>query len=544
MIGKSLVLLATLLLALGACDGAVTLQRCLQSTKKVLPSPFTLPTLRVHWGEWTTMQLSTSVAAILLSEKMGFDVQLVDGKTSKQAYEDLAEGEIHLSFEAWPKSNQAEFDRFTKQFEPAEEPGQVHSYPYTTLFGRSGLFETCSRHASGGSGCMDTSMTQSKTLLKDVLADAKGRSHFSFDVSSTAAARSFPDWVPAHCQGGNCTVPILHIEPTGYDEGLVEDLVRRLKIPAKVVYLGMDEHADAVWSAHTQRAGALVYSYTPNALMHGVSVKDLQRAKIDPELDFMTQRLQKLAWPGLKDVQGGDALAFIRDFNLSPDDYEELARLFDTLQDPQEAACIWVKQHESEWSSLIKFPERAKAAFFCLRDEHGLCDSEYLVGWAVFFLQIVICIALFACSIRLKRPPRPEDEALLRHRIIEAINGQSPDGSVRRVGSLSRWLLDRAGNYKMLHSFNVATFRSVPTSLTHKRSFENFVRSNLDPALVQPPDSACSDRWVAELKRNSLFPFLFFSTADGMMPYLVMSVCFGFFRSRFFMSARSACLVH
>ena len=125
MIGKSLVLLATLLLALGACDGAVTLQRCLQSTKKVLPSPFTLPTLRVHWGEWTTMQLSTSVAAILLSEKMGFDVQLVDGKTSKQAYEDLAEGEIHLSFEAWPKSNQAEFDRFTKQFEPAEEPGQV-----------------------------------------------------------------------------------------------------------------------------------------------------------------------------------------------------------------------------------------------------------------------------------------------------------------------------------------------------------------------------------------------------------------------------------
>ena len=132
----------------------------------------------------------------------------------------------------------------------------------------------------------------------------------------------------------------------------------------------------------------------------------------------------------------------------------------------------------------------------------------------------------------------------MRHRIIEAINGQSPDGSVRRVGSLSRWLLDRAGNYKMLHSFNVATFRSVPTSLTHKRSFENFVRSNLDPALVQPPDSACSDRWVAELKRNSLFPFLFFSTADGMMPYLVLSVSFGFFRSRFFLSVRSACLVH
>ena len=43
------------------------------------------------------MQLCTSVAAILLSEKMGFDVQLVDGKTSKQAYEDLAEGDHALS---------------------------------------------------------------------------------------------------------------------------------------------------------------------------------------------------------------------------------------------------------------------------------------------------------------------------------------------------------------------------------------------------------------------------------------------------------------
>jgi len=57
--------------------------------------------------------------------------------------------------------------------------------------------------------------------------------------------------------------------------------------------------------------------------------------------------------------------------------------------------------------------------------------------------------------------------------------------------------------------------------------FENFSRSNTDAKLIVPPD-APSDRWSAELKRSSLFPYLFFSEGhDGMKPVLLQCLALG-----------------
>ena len=85
---------------------------------------------------------------------------------------------------------------------------------------------------------------------------------------------------------------ILHIAKTGYDEGLVEALVEKLEIPAKVAYLGPEAHTDALWTAYTERKGALVYSYFPNANQHGISILSLERAAIAPGDDFQSQQLQ------------------------------------------------------------------------------------------------------------------------------------------------------------------------------------------------------------------------------------------------------------
>ena len=99
------------------------------------------------------------------------------------------------------------------------------------------------------------------------------------------------EWSPAHCRTQNCTVKIFHIAKTGYDEGLVEDLVQKLSIPATVAYLGEENHTEAIWSAHTQRAGALIYSYYPNTYQIGISMQALPRAKVHPQFDFKRQRL-------------------------------------------------------------------------------------------------------------------------------------------------------------------------------------------------------------------------------------------------------------
>jgi hypothetical protein len=72
-------------------------------------------------------------------------------------------------------------------------------------------------------------------------------------------------------------------------------------------------------------------------------VTSLPRAEVDPNLDFSRQRITKLAWAGLEGARGRDAMAFIRDFELGQKDYAELSVLIDKLDDPQLAACVWVK---------------------------------------------------------------------------------------------------------------------------------------------------------------------------------------------------------
>jgi hypothetical protein len=43
---------------------------------------------------------------------------------------------------------------------------------------------------------------------------------------------------------------------------------------------------------------------------------------------------------------------------------------------------------------------------------------------------------------------------------------------------------------------------------------------------VTPP-LAGADRWTAELKRTSLFPYLFFSSGDGMRPIIILCLALG-----------------
>jgi hypothetical protein len=66
----------------------------------------------------------------------------------------------------------------------------------------------------------------------------------------------------------------------------------------------------------------------------------------------------------------------------------------------------------------------------------------------------------------------------------------------------------------------------IPKTLTHKRTFENFTRANTHKGLVIPP-AAGADRWTAELKRSSLFPYLLFSAGDGMRPTIILCFALG-----------------
>ena len=318
------------------------LRKCLPKGPSV-PQPFKLPALKIHWATWDTSEITTSVAAILLSEKLGFPVELVPNYVGRELYEGLSKGEVHLSFEAWPKSNVNSYSQFVgTDFESGQlqDTGDVWSYPYTTLFGRSGLFETCSR-LPGDAGtplCIDQAMLNSPPLLSEVLKTEKGQNHFKLESVTSPVS----EWLPPQCYNKTCDVQIMHIAPKGYDEGMVEKLVQTLGLQAKVVYLGEDAHTNKIWQSYKKRAGTIVYSYFPNINQHGIPILSLHRAEIPPEEDFKPQQLRKLAWPGLQKHRGGDALEFVQNFDLTQKDYTELSRLFDLFGEPQVRTCTTV----------------------------------------------------------------------------------------------------------------------------------------------------------------------------------------------------------
>ena len=97
--------LLVLLIVVVLCQHAtaqVKLRRCMERSgdQKVL-QPFKLPTLRLQWDSWETAQMTTAIAGFILSERLGFNVELVSGRSGREVYEAIAKGEIHVSFEAW-----------------------------------------------------------------------------------------------------------------------------------------------------------------------------------------------------------------------------------------------------------------------------------------------------------------------------------------------------------------------------------------------------------------------------------------------------------
>eukprot|EP00277_Geminigera_cryophila_P024202 CAMPEP_0179462078 /NCGR_PEP_ID=MMETSP0799-20121207/44575_1 /TAXON_ID=46947 /ORGANISM="Geminigera cryophila, Strain CCMP2564" /LENGTH=923 /DNA_ID=CAMNT_0021264863 /DNA_START=81 /DNA_END=2854 /DNA_ORIENTATION=- len=488
------------------------LRTCFRNSAfRVMEQP--VSSLRLQWDSWTTSQITTAVAGIILSEKMGYNVSLHAGVSSGGVYKALFDGEVDLAFEVWPSGNPVPFKKYAREFVAvvageAEEESAVRAYKYTNLFGRSGIFEIA--------------QSTNAPMLQDSLSSPSGQHHF---MQENVENPEYGEWSNSSlCSSGNCTVQILHITPTGYDEGQVEELVKQLGIPAKVAYLGQTAHTDAIWSAVTKGTGALVYSYEPNTNQHGIPIDSLARAKIPPRLDFKPQQLVKLAWPGLKDNYGGDALTFIADFDLTKSDYADLAKLYDNFQDAQDAACVWIKENPDKWTHLVKFPERKRAGFVCFPSGvlHGHCDAVYAQAWALFALQLVLSVAFTAWSFVARHAPKYPDN--IRAKLDQAISRAS-------VGSASMEKLPQKKRGNKMFTMGVEfvdEVHDVPCIFKHIRTYENFILPNVDASLGLPPAGG-NDRWASTLARSALYPYLFFSSGDGLKSVLLTGVAFGFF---------------
>ena len=194
-------------------DGTVQLKACSRvGNPDRIPQTYT-DKLRIQWDSWPTSQITTALAAIILSENMGFDVVLEDAFSANNMYEKMAEGLLlHLAFETWPASNPKTSAEYARFFNGTHAPpGMVNSYPYINLFGRAGIFETCPRSAGGcASVPSDTGV-----LLKDALKSPAGQQHFNVTEYVPGCSGADCEFIPPQCNGGQCEVQILHIAKTG-----------------------------------------------------------------------------------------------------------------------------------------------------------------------------------------------------------------------------------------------------------------------------------------------------------------------------------------
>jgi len=505
------------------------------------PRPEILPNLfqhrvRLRWDSWATSRLATTVAAILLREQLGLEVELVSGSGQGNAeiYELVATGALHAAFEVWPLGKEASFANFAS-FDVGSGRGALAFN--TSILGRSGIFESCSRDPRDGSRRCDTNLFDAM-LLDEVLASAQGQAHFSWpDVNSTTTIRNACQsgvfdcdasgmWTPSHCANSNCTAQILHISPD-YDQGLIEGIVNNLSMPVKVAYLGMEHHNNAWWLARRKRRGALFYYYTPSIPPHGVPVDDFVRAWVKPEDDLQTTSLQKLAWNGLDSNSGYDVSAFVKSFALGNAEYAELATNYLNLRDTHAAACTWIKKNRATWETWIDFPARRATPFkfwrMCVTGAKGT-RTPCSQGCAVLvFLQfgLVVLLVIFYIVSKLvpkKKQPTTEDLQPLIAQVLAVAQKEkqasedttegSPKDAVERLERELDVRIDPTGYANRL-AF-VHAYRSPPVSIQSVRTFSNFCKRNVDTTMERPPDYP-PFRWDGGTRPRTLYMYFFCS---------------------------------
>lgn len=460
-------------------------------------------TIKVRYDSWSSGQLVTEIAAILMEEKLGYTVErvpLAAGSKTKDIYENAFKDEVDIAFTVWPAGKEdarQQWGDFVK----------IVNYQYFPT--HDGLY-----------------MTTGKTnfLLNDAVQDPERRAA----LTNTPLFESTPEAI-ATCQnqqayghrcgtdgiyrttaciemGENCTVQVLAEDPTWTSPDV--DILNNTNAPVQVVYVG-NQIADAVWTAKTLGHKRLFSWYTPVTDLFGFYFDEFERLNLPPTYDSPPMQMQKVINKNLE-KRSLDAYVFAENFEFHEKDFSMLAKMnyIEPIDPVRSAACAWLLENEDTWQDWIGFPSRKEVFFSFCSNDHP-CQ---LGCWVVLFVQLVlgtflILLGLCPCkrikfwkAKKLVIPETPEE----RDRSLNQAIGKS--------NTVSRFL---SKHYRMSTKTQQELFKEniqlAPVFLSHTRTKENFVRSNLDPDLKRPPTAVVPERWVAGLDRKTLYKYLAFS---------------------------------
>ena len=384
-------------------------ERCLPFA--IQPKQQFAGSLKIHIDDWESSRVLAFVAQILLTEREGFvGVELEGGNASasvssfhgeSDVRQRIAQGDQHMAFEVWPAFVEDELAA-QQQWASFNQSSTSRAW----IFGYDDWAATWSLYMKG------SSPSTSLAAILETPAGLEELSRNAVSTGSTEAQALCADsayacdadgiFRPAVCRAnGSACAQVLMNSPGDPGARTVEAMIEEAALPLTIAYVDKQVIADAAWRAHYEAEPVLFTWYAPTAPLNGIFPAEAFRTvQLSPSSTWPSGTMQKLAWPGLAEAGGTDALALLRAFQMKASDYEQMLTDQATMRDDTQdgswlAACAWLKNNPTTWAPWIEFPSRPSSTWAtivanaCFRaDDCYNGNGRTAAGWWFFALQI------------------------------------------------------------------------------------------------------------------------------------------------------------
>ena len=320
-------------------------------------------TLRVAYFNWFSSKLYNTVGAIVLSDIMGYDVELVMSENSGDVYKTLHEKKADITFEVWGFNKKDRHKLFV-------EGGDAMDLGKLTVAGRDGWYvpDYVAKKHDAANFYPFFGTQEGQHLFGRAVAGSPKVAATECKEPQYRCARNATFLAPQCRTAADCPVPLLRRVPS-LAMGVNEQLVTNLGLNLSVAYLGAGFDR-FVWQAYAAQQPVLFYWWAPGDTIAGIPYTRFKRVSLPPRssedcsADMPTGTLDgpsNCDWPwqtltkcGHRSVADNpELLHFAQHFDIRDVDHEFFVQQPTDDTDFQSAACLWVQQHRDVWSHWV-----------------------------------------------------------------------------------------------------------------------------------------------------------------------------------------------
>jgi glycine betaine/proline transport system substrate-binding protein len=289
-------------------------------------APAAKPTIKLAQNPWSGSAVNVAVAKILLSEKLGYPVEVVDIDENAQ-WAGLAKGDLHASLEVWPSGHGENIAEYIEKQKVVENGGELG------VIGKISWYQP--KYVVEAHPELATWEGFKNPELARLFATAETGDKGQFLAGD-------PSWVQ-------------------YDDQIIANLGLHLQ----VVVAGSEEAIlAALDAAYSRRQPILFYFWTPHSIHARYDLVPVQLpphsdacyAKIPQrgvDCDYPADVLFKIFAANLKTL-APEAYTFLKNFNYSTaDQITMLAAVEVDGKTPEEAARAWIEANPDKWQAWL-----------------------------------------------------------------------------------------------------------------------------------------------------------------------------------------------